>query len=281
MSPAEPSPYEVIAIRYATRDGRRPNHFIGGDPHDVAMPMDYYLWVIRNAERTVLVDTGFHEDMAVKRGRRLLIDPADALKRIGIDPATLQDVIITHLHNDHVGAFSDYPLARFHLQDAEMAFATGRHMCCEIFRRAFEPDHVTGLVRLVYGDRVVFHDGDAGIAPGISVHRVGGHTAGLQVVRVWTARGWVVLASDASHFYEHFQARRCFPLVFHVGEVLQGYETLRRLAGSDAHIIPGHDPTVMQRYPAYAGYEGLAVSLHETSQLDDAEMPGATVTAMR
>src|SRR3546814_13401787 len=89
-----------------------------------------------------------------------------------------------------------------------MDYATGRHMACEAHGRAYEPDHVAGLIRLVYGDRVVFHDGDAEIAPGISVHRVGGHTAGMQVVRVNTARGWVVLASDASHFYEHIQKRR-------------------------------------------------------------------------
>jgi Zn-dependent hydrolases, including glyoxylases len=263
MNRASASPYEVIALRYATREGRRPSHFIGGDPHDAPMPMAYYVWVIRNAERTILVDTGFHEDMAVKRNRQLLIDPPDALRRIDIDPASIQDVILTHLHNDHVGGFADYPSARFHLQDAEMAFATGRHMCCEIFRKPFEPDHVAGLIRLVYGDRVVFHDGDADIAPGVSVHRVGGHTAGLQIVRVWTTRGWLVLASDASHFYEHFQAGRCFPLVFSVGDVLHGYALLRRLAASEAHIIPGHDPLVMQRYPPYQGHSGLAVALHE------------------
>jgi hypothetical protein len=34
-------PYEVYAIRYATRDAKRPVHFVGGDPHDSPMPMDY------------------------------------------------------------------------------------------------------------------------------------------------------------------------------------------------------------------------------------------------
>ena len=36
--------YEVFAVRYATRDAQRKNHFIGGDPHDGPMPMDYFLW---------------------------------------------------------------------------------------------------------------------------------------------------------------------------------------------------------------------------------------------
>lgn len=266
MSQTQPSPYEVIALRYATREGRRTHHFIGGDDHDRPMPMDYYVWIIRNAQRTILVDTGFHEDMAVKRGRTLLIPPAQALSKIGISPDSIEDVIITHLHNDHVGGFDDYPHAQFHLQDAEMEFATGRHMCCELFRRPFEPDHVAGLIRLVYDNRVTFHDGDADFAPGISLHRIGGHTSGLQIVRVWTARGWVVLASDASHFYEHIQTNRCFPLVFNVGALLEGYATIRHLASSNTHIIPGHDPLVMNRYPTYKKYHGLAVRLDAEEQ---------------
>ena len=56
--------YEVIALKYATRSAQRSNNFVGGDPHDVPMPMDYFLWVIRNGDRLLLVDTGFNEDMA-------------------------------------------------------------------------------------------------------------------------------------------------------------------------------------------------------------------------
>jgi glyoxylase-like metal-dependent hydrolase (beta-lactamase superfamily II) len=107
----------------------------------------------------------------------------------------------------------------------------------------------------------VFHDGDEEIAPGVSVHHIGGHTAGLQCVRVRTARGWVVLASDASHYYEHVETGACFPTTYHLGEVLEGYNKLRRLAESPAHIVPGHDPLVLKRYPAVKGLEGIVVRL--------------------
>ncbi len=120
---------------------------------------------------------------------------------------------------------------------------------------------MAALVRLVFEGRVAFHDGDAEIVPGVSVHRLGSHTTGLQVVRVRTACGWVVLASDASHYYEHMQTDRVFPLVFHLGDVIQGYRRMRELAASPAHLVPGHDPLVMQRYPAEPGSEGLAVRL--------------------
>src|SRR5690606_30760179 len=102
----------------------------------------------------------------------------------------------------------------------------------------------------LFEDRVAFHDGDSQIEPGITVHRVGGHTRGLQITRVRTRRGWVVLGSDASHFYANFEQNRPFPVVADVSEMLAGYDRMRALASSPRHIIPGHDPLVLSRYPA-------------------------------
>jgi glyoxylase-like metal-dependent hydrolase (beta-lactamase superfamily II) len=254
--------YQVLALKYAWRPARRADLFIGGDPHDAPATMDYYLWVIRGEGRLFLVDTGFNQDMAVKRGRTLLRTPVEALRLAGVDPLDVREVIITHFHNDHVGAFDSFPNAIFHIQDDEMAFATGRHMRYERFAKPYEPDHVCGLVRLVHQKKVVFHDGDEELAPGLSLHRIGGHTMGMQVVRIHTKRGWVVLASDASHYYEHFETGRGFPLVFHVGDLIEGYGRLKRLASSPRHIVPGHDPLVMNRYPAAsASLQGIAVRL--------------------
>jgi glyoxylase-like metal-dependent hydrolase (beta-lactamase superfamily II) len=254
--------YEVFALKYATRSATRAANFIGGDPHDGPMPLDYYIWVVRGEGKLFVVDIGFNEDMAIKRHRTLLRTPVQALACLGIDAATVEQIVVTHLHNDHFGTFGDFPRAQFHLQDKEMAFATGRSMCYSCVNRGYEPDHVTGAVRMVYADRVTFHDGDAELAPGFSVHYIGGHTDGLQVARVHTARGWVVLASDTSHFYEHMEKGRCFPLTFNIGDVLQGYARLEELAESPDHIIPGHDPLVMERYPAVSKeLEGIAVRL--------------------
>jgi glyoxylase-like metal-dependent hydrolase (beta-lactamase superfamily II) len=155
-------------------------------------------------------------------------------------------VVVTHLHYDHVGNFDLFPSATLHLQEREMNYATGRYMCQECFRGAFEVEDVVGMVREVYAGRVRFHDGDAELFPGVSLHLIGGHTMGLQVVRVATRRGWVVLASDASHFYANMEQARPFPIVGSVADMVDGYTKLRSLAESPAHIIPGHDPLVMQ-----------------------------------
>jgi glyoxylase-like metal-dependent hydrolase (beta-lactamase superfamily II) len=110
----------------------------------------------------------------------------------------------------------------------------------------------------VFDGRVQFHDGDDEIAPGITVHHIGGHSKGLQSVRVQTRRGAVVLASDASHLYGHFLEGRVFPITYSVADTLEGYRTLRRLAQTDDHIVPGHDPMVIERYPvARQGVEGI------------------------
>jgi len=244
--------HELYAIRYATREARRGANFLGGDPHDAPMPMDYFLWVARSPERTVVIDTGFTREVAAQRKRTYLREPVEGLKLLGVDPEKIEDVIVTHFHYDHVGGYRWFPNARFHVQDDEMRYATGRHMCHTRFNHGYDVADVEGMIRLVFQGRVQFTDGSADPFPGISIHRIGGHTAGMQCVRVNTRRGWVVVASDTSHYYEHFEQGRVFGTVFDVSEALEGYDTLRSLASSPQHIIPGHDPLVMQRYPVVA-----------------------------
>jgi glyoxylase-like metal-dependent hydrolase (beta-lactamase superfamily II) len=84
----------------------------------------------------------------------------------------------------------------------------------------------------------------------------------MQCVRVKTRRGHVVLAADAAHLYAHLESGRVFPITYNVAEVVEGYARLRRLASSADHVIPGHDPIVLARYPAAKpGLDGWAVRL--------------------
>jgi len=247
------SQYEVYAVKYAHHARRASENFIGGVPHDAhdgPMPLDFFVWLIRGEGREIVVDTGFSAPMAAKRRRDHLRCPAQGLGMLDADAKKIKDVVITHLHYDHVGNFDLFPAATFHLQDLEMHYATGRHMAQPVFSGAFEVEDVVGMVRRAYAGRVRFHDGDAELAPGISLHLIGGHTMGLQVVRVATRRGWVVVASDASHFYANMEQVRPFPIVYSVAGMVEGYGRLRALADSPAHIIPGHDPLVLERYPA-------------------------------
>jgi len=242
--------WQVYAIKYAHHERLSSENFIGGDAHDVPMPLDYFVWAVVSEDRAIVVDTGFDEFSGTRRGRNFLRSPAEGLKTIGIDPARVEDVVITHMHYDHSGNHDLFPAARYHLQDREMNFCTGRLMCHPVLRHPFDEEDVLAMVQKLFRGRLVFHDGDEELAPGLSVHRVGGHSMGLQMVRVRTRRGEVVLASDASHFYANMEQGRPFPVVYSVAEMLEGYRRAYELASSRDHVIPGHDPLVLERYPA-------------------------------
>ncbi len=242
--------YEIYAIKYGERVGTRGATFMGGDPHDAPLAMDYFVWALKSAARTFVVDVGFGREEGEKRGRTFLRCPAEGLKLVGIDAAAVEDVIITHMHYDHAGNLSLFPNARFHIQDNELGYVTGRAMTHPRLRHSFRLDDVLEMVTMVYGDRVVFHDGDQDIAPGVKVHAIPGHSRGLQSLTVNTARGTVVVASDAAHYYESFEKELVFSTHEDIFKMLEGYRLLRRLAPDDAHIVPGHDPMVLERYPA-------------------------------
>jgi glyoxylase-like metal-dependent hydrolase (beta-lactamase superfamily II) len=254
--------HELYALKYADRNARtRADSFMFDDDHASAHAMDYFVWAIRNDNRTVIVDTGYDEQEGRRRGRPILRDPIRCLADIGIEAETVETVIVTHLHYDHAGSLDRFPNATFHLQAAEMAFATGPCMCHATLRAPFTAEHVCALVRKVYSGKVVFHDGASEVAPGIEVHAIGGHSRGLQCVRVKTARGWMVLASDASHYYENYLSKKLFPVVVDAEAMLNGFAALPRLASGVDLVIPGHDPLVRQLFPEVAGGQGGA-SVH-------------------
>lgn len=247
--------YEIHAIRYGTHAGRLTyENFLpplpaAFDAHDAPMPMDFFVWVLRNGERVIAVDTGYDATQGAARDRELVLPVEHAFEALGIRPDAVQDVVITHMHWDHAGNHELFPTARYHLQASEMSFCTGPAMCHPAIRRPYQVDDVTAMVRRLFAGRVRFHDGAAEIAPGVTVHRVGGHSRGLQIVRVHTRRGWVVLASDAAHYYANLEHAQPFPIVDRASDMLEAFATVRALAASESHYIPGHDPQVLVRYP--------------------------------
>ena len=243
--------YEVYAIKYAHHEREASLNFM--DPPDIHaghMPIDYFVWLICSKNQKFLVDTGFNIKTGKKRGRKIIRCPTQALALMNVKATQIENIIITHLHYDHVGNYDLFPQATFHIQEREMAFATGPNMLHTPFRRPMDVEHICGMVRQVFDDRVVFYNGSCSIEDGLEVHLIGGHTAGLQCVRVMTKRGWVVLASDASHLYANFERVNPYPIIFREDEMLDGFKVLKNLATSPDHIIPGHDPLVMKRYPS-------------------------------
>lgn len=255
--------FEVIALKFAQHHrGTRAEFFHGsgaapsGDPAAI----DYFVWVLRSAQHTIVVDVGYTPEVAVPRNRPdYYRSPSEAVRMLGIDPAEVPIVILSHLHYDHAGDSAPFRSARFWLQDAELRFWTGRHAHRREFARQVEPADILEMVRLSLAGRIRFVDGDAEVVPGVSVHRLGGHTPGTQAVRVQTASGPLVLACDASHLEANIRGDAPAAVFTDLPAVYDGFDRMIELAGGDPErVVPGHDPGLLDGIPAVPGLSGIA-----------------------
>ncbi|WP_142826697.1 N-acyl homoserine lactonase family protein [Planococcus soli] len=256
--------YEVFAIKYAAREARASEHFYGrSDPHeDGSMPMDYFIWVAKSNTHTVVIDAGFTEAVAARRKRDFLRCPIETLGSLDIKAEDVKHVIVTHMHYDHIGNLEKFPDAQFILQEAEMMFWAGKNASRKEFRKLVEAEDVLHLVKENLEGRVDFVSGIKEIVPGITVYGTGGHSAGLQFVKVQTVEGNVILMSDVSHFYANFEQERPYPIIHDLSKMYEAFDLVRSVSDEATIRVPGHDPKVMERFPAPSPeLEGIIVRI--------------------
>jgi glyoxylase-like metal-dependent hydrolase (beta-lactamase superfamily II) len=239
--------YQIYALKYAERDTTACQFFFREHSHE-PITLHYFVWLILGGPHPVLVDTGFQEDDVERRGIRNYVRPSVMVERMGVKVTDIPIALISHLHYDHWAGHPLFPASEFWIQKDEVAFWTGPFGRYDAFSQSQNVGALANLVPLNYARRIKIIEGEREVLPGLRVHRVGGHTAGLQIVSVETPRGRVVLTSDAAHFYRNVERYQPTQIITNLPEMLAGFDTINALAGDPARVVTGHDPEVATRF---------------------------------
>ncbi|MFB2597784.1 N-acyl homoserine lactonase family protein [Herbiconiux sp. P17] len=266
--------YEVSIARYGTRVGRRSevylNHHLYREADDPIV-MDYFVWLVRGEGVEIVIDTGYSVAGGESRGRTLLMNPPELFASLGVHPENAPLVLITHAHYDHIGNLAHFRESPIVIAQKELDFWSSRHAQRVQFHHSVEDEELAELFAAVDAGRVTAFTDRIEIAPGIEMIEVGGHTPGQSVVRVPTAAGVVLLASDAIHYYEEFDRDMPFSSVAELVAMYEGFDRIREMldAGEIEHLVAGHDPATLDRFrPLGRSDSELVVTIGEPAMVN-------------
>ncbi|MQA09664.1 MAG: MBL fold metallo-hydrolase [Pseudonocardiaceae bacterium] len=260
------SVYDVFAVRYGTRTTSKSevylNYHVYGEP-DATVGMDYFFWIARSPESVIVIDTGFATDVGVRRGRTILCEPSAALANLGLTPADVSQVVVTHAHYDHIGNLGLFPNAEIVIARREFEFWTGPYATRLQFAAPVERSETARLSDIWRQGRLSLVGERETIAAGVEAVVVGGHTPGQLVVLVSTDYGQAVLASDALHYYEEYERDRPFAILADLEDMYRAYDMLGEIASDPGRLlVAGHDPDVLKRFqPIGDADDALAIRI--------------------
>jgi glyoxylase-like metal-dependent hydrolase (beta-lactamase superfamily II) len=249
---AQPAPtYEVYAIRYATLKNFRVAGLVAGADTSRRMDIAMMVWLLKApGGRNVLVDAGFQRDDLIQQRKPAdFVKSSDAVAQAGVKPEDITDVIITHVHWDHLDGANLFPKARIWIQKEEYEHHVD--MDGKSIDRAIDGPDAAMLAQLRREGHVTLVDGDAKeILPGITVYIGGKHTFQSQYVGVRSTAGTIVLASDNMYLYENLEKHAPIAQTLDAASNLQAQQRMTTIASSPRLIVPGHDPAVFERFPS-------------------------------
>jgi glyoxylase-like metal-dependent hydrolase (beta-lactamase superfamily II) len=211
------------------------------------------MWLIEGADLNIVVDTGCDvSEGSLARSASLLRDnlvwaqhrpdwTVEAqLARFGLRPEDIDIVINTCCHFDHIGNNTKFPTARFIVQKLELPLAIKPPP----WALYYYPELAFNLLDV--RERLELIDGDMPVTDGVSVHRLGGHSPGAQVVLLQTDAGRVCIPGDLVPFYKNIELNWPMGAFFDVEGVVRAYNWMRMNADL---IVPHHDWGFFDRHP--------------------------------
>jgi glyoxylase-like metal-dependent hydrolase (beta-lactamase superfamily II) len=249
-----PPAYEVYAIRFATVENYPTRYLVVGADSTRRTPLAFTVWLMRGGGRTVLMDAGFYRQKFIDRWKPSpYAKPSDALTPLGVKPEDVTDIVISHVHWDHLDGADLFPKARVWLQRDEYEHYTNDSGA--VLDRAIDADDAKMLATLAQAGRLQLIPGDSTeILPGITVYTGGKHTFASEFATVHASLGGgrigtIVLASDNAYLYENLEHHRPITQSLDTVSNLRAQERMARLASEPRLIVPGHDVDVFVRFP--------------------------------
>ena len=245
--------YTIEAIRFGIiPQFRVASLVVGADPSE-RLDIATVVWLIRGGGRNILFDTGYHRTTpGFDRFKTTdYVRPDEAVKLAGVEPGQITDVVISHVHWDHMGGIDLFPAATIWIQRAEYDYHMGLSWQPGESRAADLDDLLTllkqnaaGKVRLIDGD-------DREIFPGIRAYTGARHTFASQYLRIEGTPPFV-LASDNCYLYRNIETNAPIAQTFSPNERagnVAAFQRMVMLAGARDRVVPGHDPLQFERYP--------------------------------
>jgi glyoxylase-like metal-dependent hydrolase (beta-lactamase superfamily II) len=255
---AAPSPrgplYEVYAIKYATSPGFAVSSLVAGADPARRFDLPFMIWVLKGPSgRNILVDAGSYKGPTFERWKLVdVVKPSDAVGKVGLRPDDITDIVVTHVHWDHIGGLDLFPKARVHIQRDEFS-----HYVDDEGKpkdRTITAEDAAELASLKKDGRLVLIDGDSKpVVPGVVAYTGGKHTFASQYVSVQTRAGTVVVASDNVYLFENIEKHLALAQTSDPSADLRVQERMLTLASKPGLIVPGHDPEVFIRFPRPGG----------------------------
>ena len=250
-APATESGYALEAIRFGTLANFPVRGLVAGADSARRIDVAVMVWALRGADgKTVLVDAGFHRQKFITQWKPLdYVLPSEAVRRAGIDPADVTDIVVSHIHWDHADGVDLFPNARVWLQREEFEYYVGPRG--EALKPAIDPEVAAMYRRLFDEGRVRLVDGtDREIIPGIRVYTGGKHTWASQFVGARIGGGrTAIIASDNAYLYENLRDRRPIAQTLDSLSNLRAQARMLELASEPRLVVPGHDPAVFTTFP--------------------------------
>ena len=249
---AEADRYDVYAVRFATIAGFPVSSLVAGADRARRLDIAMMIWVLKGRDgRVAIVDTGFHRDRYFQQfAVKDYVKPSEAIAPLGLRPADVTDVFLSHMHWDHAGGIDLFPSARVWIQKEEYDYYAGDAWQSRSTHGGIDADDVLEIVKRNVEGKVSFVRGDddtsiSGIAFGVG----GKHTWQSQFVAVQTPRHTVVLASDNMYLYENLDTHKPIAQTLDAVSHLRAQDRMTSLASEPRLLVPGHDPAVFDRFP--------------------------------